>query len=949
MTRSFGAWGLAALLLFSGSASARDPDGCLECHRYRGLSSLDAQGQALRLFSTSAEYYSQQLGPHARLACTDCHPREEVQVFPHEVKTRVDCTQACHLATPDNVERRFSHSEVARTLERSAHGDKALSSLPFDPPLLREGQSSCLYCHDEPLYLHPKQQVEMGRSGEPDIRCRSCHQGELPVDTAYFTQHVGARFEPQRPPRQLAQVCAVCHSDPVFLEKTGQHDAVASYLHSFHGKAQILGDRQAATCTDCHAGEGEDVHDILGKAQAGSAVNKAEVAETCRSARCHVGATPEFSAAAVHLEIDPAKRTPEYYLAVFFVLLTAGTIFVFLLMIILDLLGSVIRKHSHEDARRVALARKLLAHREGRQRLTRLTVHQRFQHWFLVITFATVAITGMGLKFADSSWAPALMSALGGLSVARGLHRIAGAAMLLGFGYHLIYLLVVLVRLRQAARREGRPSGWLAVILSTRIIPTPQDLFDFLDLWRHLLFLKKGRPRFGHFTFLEKFEYWAVTWGCLVIGLSGLALWKSELTSALLSGRVLNFAFIIHSDEAFLAVVYILAVHLFSVMMAPGAFPLSKGSLTGDAPPVELAEWHGGEVEALAEALKIEVKDEDIEHEGRALRWLKHAYRLSLVVVFSLVLYASLAYLFHTILTRDAAPTSITEIPRVLTVESLTTAHKEAAPLTRGPLAHYHQTPPWFEDDTTNDCTTSGCHPQLPHGDKVGTRAFLNMHATYIDCRVCHLGGEEATLKVAWFDLKTGARRDTPAVLRLTALLKAMDPVKVDEPQIEALRAALAEAATGGNAQLRRWREAVETTRPGSRVWQRVIIEMRARITDHLHGEYQAKIAVDEGEDQRPKASEAEREATARYLEGGAGLAEGERKRLVEQAHGALRAEGRLCTPCHTPAPGLIDYAALGYTAERIKALQTEMLARRMKKLQEGDGFHMKITPEGVH
>ncbi len=79
------------------SARAADPEGCLVCHRYRGLSRMDSETDELRLFFFSAEYYAYQMGPHARLRCTDCHVREEVSVFPHQVKTLVDCTKSCHL------------------------------------------------------------------------------------------------------------------------------------------------------------------------------------------------------------------------------------------------------------------------------------------------------------------------------------------------------------------------------------------------------------------------------------------------------------------------------------------------------------------------------------------------------------------------------------------------------------------------------------------------------------------------------------------------------------------------------------------------------------------------------------------------------------------------------------------------------------------------------------
>src|SRR4051812_7281043 len=104
-----GAAGLLALVLVTGLARAADPEGCLTCHQYRGLARVKDDGKSISLSYVNPNSYSQALGPHARLRCTDCHVRTEVEVYPHQKLTAVDCAKTCHLDSPGKVETRFSH------------------------------------------------------------------------------------------------------------------------------------------------------------------------------------------------------------------------------------------------------------------------------------------------------------------------------------------------------------------------------------------------------------------------------------------------------------------------------------------------------------------------------------------------------------------------------------------------------------------------------------------------------------------------------------------------------------------------------------------------------------------------------------------------------------------------------------------------------------------------
>jgi cytochrome b subunit of formate dehydrogenase len=930
-----------------------DPENCLSCHRFRGLSRLEPDTGNLRLFFCSAEYYTQRQGPHARLRCTACHEAEEVMVIPHQVQTPVDCTRTCHIVPSSGIEIRFSHQPIQESLERSAHASAALEALEFDPPLLRPGQSTCLYCHDQPAF---RTLGDLPRPiGHADVttRCDMCHGEQMPADVDYYAHHVAGRLQPARPVRQLAQVCAVCHSDPKIIAQMNSHDTVASYLHSFHGKANLLGSRQTATCLDCHASESGDVHAMMAKTDPESSIFEARLPTTCRTTQCHPGAPPGMSRAAVHLDLDPHARTLEFYVAAMFVALTAAVMIVFFILIILDLLNTVIRPPDPHHRKLVRLAKKIQAHPEGRLLLERMSPHQRAQHWILAITFILLVATGMPIKFADAGWASWLITVFGGLPLARWLHRVCGVLLMAAFVYHVGYLAMAFQNRVRQARREGNRTPTWRMILNSPMVINLQDVRQFGQLFAYLLFLRRERPRFGHFNFMQKFEYWAVFWGVPIMGVSGLVLWGAAGVSEYITGRVLNFAFIIHSDEAFLAFIYIAVVHIFSVILAPAIFPVSPGTLTGQVPAEELVEGHLGQVEEVARRLGITV-DEPAPRRSwpseMARQTARRTYALGLMVVCAVIGFTSIRFLYTLLLTRQTAPVEIVEIPKRLDASMLmasalpsTEARSPEEVPPRGPLAHFHRVPGWFQADPGNHCSTAGCHAPLPHAERIEVRAFLNMHATFVDCGVCHAANADKG-QAKWFRLPDRQPQGTPAVLELATLLEQADGRErtppLTTPQLAPLlRAALADS--GGDAQLREWLLRLETNYPGSEPWRQLIEEMRRGVRAHVHGEYSAKIGMYLEDHRIGSPTPQQQKATEEYLTAGGSRVDPKMKALLATIHEDVVPAGAMCTPCHTQSPIRIDFAALGYPPGRIQSLKNSAIVRQVLTIEEGKPFHL--------
>ena len=212
------------------------------------------------------------------------------------------------------------------------------------------------------------------------------------------------------------------------------------------------------------------------------------------------------------------------------------------------------------------------------QSVVRFDTHQRIQHVLMMSSFITLALTGLPQKFSDLSISQWWVSLLGGLEMVRIIHRTAGIIMLSDCAYHLTYI----------AYRMGF-QGRMGPL---RMLPTPKDGIDMVHTIFYFLGLQEQKPKFDRFNYLEKFDYWAVFWGIAMIGTSGLMLMFPVLVAHFLPGQALPVAITIHSDEAVLAVGWILIVHMFNVHLAPWVFPFSPAIFTGKMTAHQCAEDH---------------------------------------------------------------------------------------------------------------------------------------------------------------------------------------------------------------------------------------------------------------------------------------------------------------------------------------------------------------------
>jgi len=227
------------------------------------------------------------------------------------------------------------------------------------------------------------------------------------------------------------------------------------------------------------------------------------------------------------------------------------------------------------------------------QEVLRFSRLNRLLHIIMIVSFMSLALTGMTLKFSYTRWAVIVSGLFGGFESAGYVHRVAAVFM---FGIFIAHL----VDLARMKKRERLSLRELLFGPSTMLF-NRKDLRDFVGNIKW--FLGKGpRPHYGRWTYWEKFDYFAVFWGIAVIGLTGLMLWFSEFFTHFVPGWFLNVATIIHSDEALLAVGFIFTVHFFNTHLRPEKFPMDIVVFTGRMPLEEFIRDKPAEYEALVKA-----------------------------------------------------------------------------------------------------------------------------------------------------------------------------------------------------------------------------------------------------------------------------------------------------------------------------------------------------------
>ena len=540
MKRCFHPWLVVMLFsAFSACAGLKDAD-CLDCHGDNTLFKTNSAGKAVSLFVDKAKLAASAHGTNTCISChadiTAKHPDDNQPV------AQVNCA-ACHErqtasfnASVHGLALKAGHDDAATCQDCHDSHEMVSGNSPTSPIYFSRQAETCGACHDREARdwaasVHG-QAVAAGSHDAPT--CTGCHD-----------EHKIRSLKSSSGLMISEDVCSRCHASERLNTKYNlPADRVTTFFESYHGLAGQYGSTVAANCASCHG-----YHKILPSSDTNSTISKVNLVATC--GKCHPGANQEFSLGKIHVPPDGQGGGTDFgsrlnhwvrriYLALIFV--TIGAMLAHNITLFLKKMRARLRSSVRP--------------------VVRMTASQRWQHFVLAASFIVLALTGFALKFPDSFLAKILGS---NEPFRRWSHRIAGILLLLVGAYHLIYLL---------ATRDGRK-------LLADLFPVKKDLADFWQAVRYLTGLTSEKPKIGRFGYAEKMEYWAVVWGTIIMGATGLTIWLKIPVTDFLPRWVVAVATTIHYYEAVLACLAIIVWHFYSVIFDPEVYPLNTACLDG--------------------------------------------------------------------------------------------------------------------------------------------------------------------------------------------------------------------------------------------------------------------------------------------------------------------------------------------------------------------------------
>jgi formate dehydrogenase gamma subunit len=427
--------------------------------------------------------------------------------------------------------------------------------------------ATCGKCHrteaNEFMQSIHGQAVSRGVSRAPVCTdCHGIHNIKMPFDqtTASATTAIAT------------DSCAKCHEGVMLTQEFGVASGrVSSYKDSYHGLASQLGSKVVANCASCHG-----VHNILPSSDPRSMISANNLPQTC--GQCHVGAGANFTNGKIHLTSGLVSEAVTHDKGV---VGTRIVRWIYLPLIVLVIGGMAVHNA-------LIWRKKVVAKRRQERRIVRLSANQRFQHWLLLTSFITLVLSGFALQYPDS-WLAWLLG--GSEFLRRIIHRVAAVVMLLVGIYHVLYL---------GLSKEGRL--WVR-----DMFPKIKDVKDVLGNLGYYFGVRGEKPKIARFGYAEKAEYWAVVWGTIIMGLTGLMIWFKIGVFGFLPRWWIEIALAVHFYEAVLATLAIIVWHFYQVIFDPDVYPVNFAFIDGRVSEESYKEEH----ELAYEQMKKEAAGEE--------------------------------------------------------------------------------------------------------------------------------------------------------------------------------------------------------------------------------------------------------------------------------------------------------------------------------------------------
>lgn len=213
----------------------------------------------------------------------------------------------------------------------------------------------------------------------------------------------------------------------------------------------------------------------------------------------------------------------------------------------------------------------------------RFSLSQRMEHLAIMVTFTGLAITGLPQKYASAALSQWLIINMGGIELTRFIHRILGFLFTAGALYHIGVIFFSI------ARRCFKPTIFFSF----------QDFRDAIAVLRYDLGISDVHPKFDRFDFRQKFEYWGIVFGGIIMLISGYFLMFPVFFTRILPGQAIPVAKVFHSYEGLMAFLVIVIWHLYGAHLEPEKFPGDTTIFMGKISKERMIKEHTLEYERL--------------------------------------------------------------------------------------------------------------------------------------------------------------------------------------------------------------------------------------------------------------------------------------------------------------------------------------------------------------
>ncbi len=601
-------------LVFGPAAVRADNTVCTDCHA--DASMFEDYGPRAEYLTVSEQTLAH--SSHAGLECVDCHADlAGVDDFPHaeklaevncgtchedeakiyqwhgrvkvservDIPTCADCHGSHDIVPSSDQHSRVNPQNLPKTCGR-CHEDLDLvrkHHIPLERPVevyeaSVHGKASlggvylaatCNDCHSTEGTAHMILPPGIAKSSINHFNipstCGKCHRnveqdywegihgqltlrGEVdtPVCTDCHGEHgVLATNDPRSPvsPNRIAEAtCSPCHESARLNEKYDiPSGRLKSWVDSYHGLKSEAGDVTVANCASCHG-----AHRILPHTDSTSSIYSKNLQKTC--GHCHPGISETMARTSIHGTIGVTRT------------LAARVVENIYIISIFLIIGAMVIHWLIDLRKQISLV-------NAKKQMTRMTMDEVWQHTALMLTFTVLVITGFALRFSEAWWVKLFFGWEGGFPVRGIIHRVAAVLFILSAIWHLVFL----------SSRRGR-----SFLFDMR--PLRKDFTQFLHMMAYNLGLRKERPRFGRFSYVEKAEYWALVWGTVIMIVSGFFMWFDNIAVHWFPKGFLDVMLVVHYYEAWLATLAILIWHMYSTVFSPSVYPMNPSWMTGKMP-----------------------------------------------------------------------------------------------------------------------------------------------------------------------------------------------------------------------------------------------------------------------------------------------------------------------------------------------------------------------------